>query len=461
MKNAVRLSLVLSGSLALVPSPAAAQTLAWENRGQPEFGGTSIDVDGTSDTVVAVGTVYTQQGDAQWYVRGVDRRTGATSWEDRFGPVAFGQARDVSVRGNRAFVTGWIATSSGFVFVTRAYRLETGAVLWSREVGLGPQCLAEVPGWARCVAKALDVDDGRVFAVGHLTRTANQSDFAVLAYDAATGAPLWESVTDSGTGAFDYAWAVKAVDDSVYVYGETNEMTGVRVQAHDARTGAIRWSRDIPGAHNFTLRQTLAADRRHVFIGGTDGDGHFMLHAYDARTGALRWTDQAQAGEAFGEATALTLEEDHGQARLFATGVTGCNASLLDCEWAVRAYDPRHGRLWARAEVARGGDWGGGEVVVAGERLVANAAELQEDGKYHIIARAFQTRTGAPLWEEPFDPGVDPPAIRAGLAAGGGSLFVHGGLNTGPDFARDFIVRRYRTHGHGSGHEDEDDGDEE
>lgn len=455
MKTVVRpgwpagLALVLS--LAVLPSAAGAQSLLWENRGQAEPTGAAVDVDGTGHTVVAAGAV----GDGsrtQWYVRGVDRRTGETLWEDRFGPVLFGQARDASVRGNRAFVAGWIRTSAGFSFVTRAYRLDTGAVLWSREVGLGPQCLAEVPGWARCVAKALDVEDGRVFSVGHITRTANQSDFAVLAYDEATGAPLWESVTDSGTGAFDYAWAVKAVGDSVFVYGETGDMTGVRVQAHDARTGAIRWRQDIPGALNFTLRQTLAADRRHVFIGGTDGDGHFMLRAYDARTGALRWAD---GGEGFGEVTAVTVGDERGQPRLFATGITGCNDSFLECEWAVRAYDPRHGRLWAQEEIARGGDWIGGEIVVAGGRVFANASELFEDGQYHDTTRGYRAGDGLPLWDEPFDPGVDPAGF-SGLGAARHSLYVRGAIFTTPE-TYEFVLRRYRTHGHGD--HDEADGD--
>jgi hypothetical protein len=361
------------------------------------------------------------------------------------------------------FVTGWVRTpTEGFVFVTRAYRVDTGAVLWSREVGLGPQCLAEVETptvrFARCVGKALDEHAGRVFAVGHLTRTANRSDFAVLAYDAASGAPLWESVTDStGTGeTFDYAWAVKAVGDSVYVYGEIGDQTGVRVQAHDARTGAIRWRRDVPEALNFTLRQTLAADHRHVFVGGTDGDGHFMLRAYDARTGALRWTD---GGEGLGELTAVTLAEERGQPRLFATGITGCNDSFLDCEWAVRAYDPRHGRLWARAEVARGGDWIGGQVVVAGGRLFASGSELLDDGQYHDTTRGYRLRDGAPFWEEPFDPGVDPAGF-SGLGAAGHDLYVRGGIFTGPE-TYDFVVRRYRVRGHGDGHGDDDCEDDE
>jgi len=444
--------LVLWGALALSPSTAAGQTLLWENRGQPEFIGAPIDIDASGATVIAAGIVGNAT-QSQWYVRGVDRRTGVTTWDDRFGPLLFGQARDASTRGNRVFVTGWILTpANGFVFVVRAYRLDTGAVLWSREVGLGPQCAAESGPFARCVAKALDVHDGRVFAVGHLTRTANRSDFAVLAFDGATGTPLWESVTDSGTGANDYAWAVKATGDGVFVYGETGDTSGLLLQAHDARTGAIRWQRTVPGGANFTLRQTLAADGRHVFIGGTDGEGRYMVRAYAAASGALLWTDE---GEGSGEVTALTLGEEDGAPRLFATGIIGCNADFLECELGVRAYDPRHGLLWARAEAARAGDWSGSNVVAGGGRVFVNGGELLEDGQYHDTTRAYRARTGAPLWDEPFDPGVDPPGF-SGLEAAGPRLFVGGRVFTSPDGTSDFILRRYRTNGH-----DEEDGSDE
>ena len=212
--------MVLTGA-----SSANAQTVVWENSGQTESGGTVTEIAVTRRVVVASGSVSDSLGNGTWFVRGVDRRTGQTLWEDRFGPPTFSYAWDLMIEGRRAFAAGWVRQPGrGLEFVVRAYEVMTGKVLWSREIGLGPQCSAERPGFARCVGKALSVRDGRVFAVGHLTRTAAQSDFAVLAFDAATGAQLWESVTDpTGTGKNDYAWAVKAVGDSVFVVGEVGD----------------------------------------------------------------------------------------------------------------------------------------------------------------------------------------------------------------------------------------------
>ena len=212
--------LILLVAMAAAATPAGAQSPLWENRGQPELQGAVLEVDGVGSIIVTAGAVGDEVNE-QWYVRGLDRRSGVTIWEDRFGPATFGLAKDLVVEGNRAFVAGWILTPLGFEFVVRAYDVTNGVVRWSQQVSKGPQCVEDVPPFARCVAKALKVRDGRVFVVGHLTRTAARSDFAVLAFDAHTGALLWESVTDpTGTGANDYAWAVSTAGDSVVVLAD-------------------------------------------------------------------------------------------------------------------------------------------------------------------------------------------------------------------------------------------------
>ena len=200
----------------------AGQTTFWENRGQAELFGNALDLAGGGRVIVAAGDVGDEFSARQWFVRGIDQQTGTTKWEDRFGPLTDGVAKDAAVVGQRAFVAGWIFTPGlGYEFVVRAYDLRGGVELWSRQVNRGPQCVEESPGFARCVAKALTVHDGRVFVVGHLTRTGTRQDFSVLAFDAATGATLWDSVTDStGTGADDYAWAVAAAGDRLFVLGE-------------------------------------------------------------------------------------------------------------------------------------------------------------------------------------------------------------------------------------------------
>ena len=205
----------------------------------------------------------------------------------------------------------------GYEFVVRAYDLQVGALLWSQELSRGSQCVEERPAFARCVAKALAVRDGRVFVVGHLTRTSARSDFAVLAFDGATGAPLWESVTDpTGLGLNDYAWGVVADGGRVHVVGEIGNDSGLLIQSHDEATGAIQWQQHVPDAHNFTLKDTIAAGGNAVFIGGTDGQGRAFVQAYDAGTGAVLWEDHVGGA---GQISALSATGN----RLFAIGVEG------------------------------------------------------------------------------------------------------------------------------------------
>lgn len=444
--------------------PVPDDRVLWESRGQQEWSGIGQDIDGAGDMVVVAGVV----GDVgsnlfQWYVRGLSLRTAATVWEDRFGPMTFGVAKDVEVEGDSAFVAGWTKTpGGGFNFVVRAYDLTSGDVRWSREVGLGPQCLEESPGWARCVAKAVEVHAGRVFVVGHLTRTAGRSDFAVLAFDARTGEPLWESVTDASTGSFDYAWAVAPVGRDVFVLGEFGQRAGMLLQAHDARTGAIRWQRLVPGARNWTSKETLVANRDGVFIAGHDDQLRFFVQAYDPANGQLLWEDNLDEG--LGLVTGLVLadaEEKHegqrghrdyedSEPRLFATGVTGCNSTFFECELTVRSYHPRRGLQWQVAHLARGGDWYGGRIAIDGGRLYVDAGELLQDGVYHPAVRSYSARDGSFRWDALFDDG-NGHQDAGGFAGLTNSLLVRRGrlLATGsvnrPDGGFDFLTRAYRA----------------
>lgn len=459
-KASVRLVTVLVAAL-VVGKPAMAQSLVWENRGQSDPSGSALDAREAGRVVVGIGLVGADFK-TQWFVRGLDRRTGATVWEDRFGPVTFGLAKDIAVEGQRAFVAGWILTPGrGFEFVVRAYDVDSGFVLWSRELNQEPDCVDERPDFARCVAKAVSVRNGRVFVVGHLTRTAAQSDFAVLAFDAATGASIWESVTDpSGTGANDYAWAVSAHGDSVFVLGEIGNLSGLLLQAHDARTGIIRWRHYLPGARNFTLKTTLAADRHAVFVAGMDDEAHFFVQGYASNTGALLWDDRVKEAGQVGGAAALSLvgddDGDHDQdrrgerndsdRRLFATGVVGCDPeTFVGCRLAVRAYDPQRGLVWHRSDEAQGEDWNAGQIASGGGRLFVGAQELLEDGAYHATVRSYSAKDGRFEGDVPLDEGVGQPfSFVNSVSVQDGRLVVAVDAIR-PDGGEDFLVRTYRV----------------
>jgi outer membrane protein assembly factor BamB len=254
-------------------------------------------------------------------------------------------------------------------------------------------------------------------------------------------------------GAGDAAWAVAADRDSVFVLGEIgdagHDFTGMLLRSYDARTGAIRWEQELPGARNFTYKNTLVTDGRRVFVAGTDAKLDFLVRAYDARSGALSWVDSIDDGDRAGGAGALVLGTDgHGRDRLFATGVMGCNpADFLDCTLAVRAYDPRTGLVWHRAEEAEGGDWYPGYTAAAsGGRVFVTAGERLADGQYHATVRAYESRDGDLVWAEPFDPGNDPPGF-CDVSVVRNRLFVGGSIN-GPGGSSDSVLRAYRANEH-------------
>jgi hypothetical protein len=139
--------------------------------------------------------------------------------------------------------------------------------------------------------------------------------------------------------------------------------------------------------------------------------------------------------------------QEDSDVRLFATGVVGCNpVTFLECKLAVRAYDPRRGLVWQRADHARGGDWNFvTDSAVAAGSLFVGAEELLDDGQYHGTVRSYAATDGAPKWDVSFDGGSGQPvsfvnrlAVLNGRLVAGGALFrSDGGL--------DFVARMYRT----------------
>src|SRR5262249_36940375 len=124
---------------------------------------------------------------------GYNAATGKRVWARRYDGTTSaggGTAEAVAVGpGGRGVVTGFSPGSgTGFDYVTIAYSAATGAQLWLKRYN-GPVSVNDV-------ARALAVSpDGRtVFVTGASEGgLASISDYATVAYDAATGAQLWVS----------------------------------------------------------------------------------------------------------------------------------------------------------------------------------------------------------------------------------------------------------------------------
>lgn len=105
-----------------------------------------------------------------------------------------------------------------------AYDLDSGAELWRVTLPFGGDTATE---WIAWIAGA---SHGRVFA----SRSSHQKPAPVLAYDAASGAPLWTSALSTEAFAYD---GVVFTDDGDLLIGDH-----LRVARIDGASGATLWS---------------------------------------------------------------------------------------------------------------------------------------------------------------------------------------------------------------------------
>src|SRR5206468_6232373 len=95
-------------------------------------------------------------------------------------------SKAVSPDGSRVFVTGYSeGVSSGTDYATIAYDSQTGAPLWLQRYNSRAN-LADA-----ATSVAVSPDGSEVFVTGYSAHTIVDTDYVTIAYDAATGTPLW------------------------------------------------------------------------------------------------------------------------------------------------------------------------------------------------------------------------------------------------------------------------------
>jgi DNA-binding beta-propeller fold protein YncE len=213
-----------------------------------------IDSGPDGSTVYTLGTTDAQAGpglDAGLVTIATDASNGSTRWTSRFPgdpetPGIWAMAvladpdGDLVYSVGRGYVDGLPCPSSTSVV---AYDAATGAEAWSITRSLAPACSYA---WAATVDPAGE----RLLVVGKDDGTDGKSRFSVVALAANTGAELW---TDSYHGGFQRGASASAVTTSpdgsrVYVAGSGLEDrqgldAGIAwpVRAYDAATGALVW----------------------------------------------------------------------------------------------------------------------------------------------------------------------------------------------------------------------------
>ena len=360
----------------------------------------------------------------------------------------------VSPDGSSVFVTGLSLGSAGprdWDYATTAYDASTGAALWARRyAGSGDD-------WDVPTALGVSPDGSAVYVTGASMGATSGSDAVTVAYDAATGASLWEKRYDSRSKDEDAnndsanALAVSPDGSVVFVTGYSGARGTMYVTlAIAAATGSKLWVKrynDPGNSYDIARAIGVSPDGSVVFVSGTSGsddteDNDWGAVAYDASTGAMLWAERHN-GPLDGQDQVYDLGVSPDGSTLF---VTGTSADQSDrARYATVAYDAATGaEVWARRYNAAGtrSEYAsslavspdGSAVFVTGTSV--GSASTGEDW----VVVAYDASKGATLWAKRYHGRADGSDWASAVATSpdGSTLFITGsrfGSRTSGDLA--------------------------
>ncbi|MGW4793215.1 S8 family serine peptidase [Nonomuraea sp. NPDC004297] len=224
-------------------------------------------------------------GLADWGTVAYDAATGQQLWTAmRNGPangidISSGMAADERA----VYVTGSVVTrDTQSDVLTVAYDVTTGKELWADQYD-GPGHQSDTP-------HDMTLAQGRIYVTGNTTGEGTGSDYTTLAYDAATGQRSWVQRFDGQAKNEDYAWAVRVTPDGgkVVVAGQSaddqEKGPDYVTIAYDAATGDPIWT----GRYDGTVGATDTAHGLAVDATGDDGVRIFVTGA-SATGGTPPW----------------------------------------------------------------------------------------------------------------------------------------------------------------------------
>jgi hypothetical protein len=302
--------------------------------------GTTVFVTGQSDGAAS---------QADYATIAYDAATGATLWIRRYdGPgdnVDGAGSVAISPNGSKVFVTGGsIGATSSYDYATIAYDASTGATMWTRRYN-GPGNDSDL-----AHAIATSPDGSKVFVTGSSIASGHLDDYLTIAYDAASGAVVWAGRYNGPGDHIDLSFSLTASADGTKVFvtgqslGETSFYDYATV-AYDASTGAPLWTRRYNGPGNGNdggYDVAGSSDGSKVFVTGYSSESGTSIDdcatiAYDASTGAALWTRRYN-GPGNGTDLAHAIATSPDGSAVFVTGESIGATSLSD--YVTIAYEP-------------------------------------------------------------------------------------------------------------------------
>src|SRR5712691_9108393 len=226
--------------------------------------------------------------------------TGRRLWVSHYDGPAIGPGNDydgasavaVSPGGATVFVTG---TSTGrrtgqSDYATVAYGAATGRQLWARRYNGPANRLDGAP------AVAVSPAGGRVFVTGTSDGRATKSDYATVTYGAATGRQLWARRYNGPANGFDGASAVAVSPGGATVFvtgysGRRPTANDYATVAYSAATGRQLWVSRYHGYEAISVAVSPAGTTVYV-TGYSSGHADYATVAYGAATGRQLWASR-------------------------------------------------------------------------------------------------------------------------------------------------------------------------
>jgi hypothetical protein len=322
----------------------------------------AMSPDGTK--VFVTGASNGSTSGADYATVGYDTSTGARLWMRRYnGPANrddIPAAVSVSPDGSKVLVTGSADVStSGSDYATVAYSASNGAQLWVKRYN--------GPARGRDFSRDLDVGSGgsKVFVTGDSDGPANsmsRKDYATVAYDTTRGTQLWVRRYDGPAHRDDSASALATSPSGgrVFVtgrsYGPSTTGYDYTTVAYNAATGEPVWVKRYDGPASVPGTDTARAlsvspDGSKVFVtGDSQGatpDVDYATVAYKPATGAPLWV-RRYAGPENQDDLAFALDVSPDGSGLFVTGYSW-GSSPTEFDYATLAYNTASGAtLWTR-----------------------------------------------------------------------------------------------------------------
>ena len=254
---------------------------------------------------------------------------GAQLWVKRYngrGGDAYAYSVAVSPTGKVVFVTGYSAAASGyFGYATVAYNAATGAQLWVKRYNSGPG------GTTGASSLAVSPTGAMVYVTGTSFSSTKNYNYATVAYNATTGAQVWvKRYVDPAKGGDEaYSVAVSPTGKMVFVTGQGygNSTTGVdyAMVAYNATTGAQTWVKRYNGPANgadYAYSVAVSPTGGTVYVTGPSGGAslstNYATVAYNATTGAQTWVQRYGGANSPNTATSMAISPTSGT--VFVTG---------------------------------------------------------------------------------------------------------------------------------------------